>query len=90
MAGKNKPAISDTAHVHGGSKLNVRDNSPRPYDLDNPDEVARLMRELEGYMRVSLHYSHGTDHEGRRFAYEALRSLNIKAKAKRAPVPVEG
>ena len=68
----------------------TKDNSPRPYDLSNPDEHTRLMRELEGYMRVSLHYSHGTDHEGRRFAYEALRALNIKAKAERAPGSVEG
>jgi hypothetical protein len=55
--------------------------SPRPYNLDDPNEHARLMRELEAYMKVSLRNSHGLDREGRYFAYEALRDLNAKAKA---------
>lgn len=48
--------------------------NPKPYDLSDPKEVRRLLVELEGYMRVSM--LHGTDTEGRKFAYEALRRLN--------------
>lgn len=47
---------------------------PKPYDLTDPRELRRLFIELEGYMRVSLR--HGTDTEGREFAYEALRKFN--------------
>ena len=48
-------------------------NPPRQYDLDSPDDLDRLLRETLAYARVSLH--HGTDTEGRRFAYDALRTL---------------
>lgn len=46
---------------------------PRAYDLTNPDELARLLRETEGYAFVSLR--DGTDSTGRRFAWEALRDV---------------
>ena len=46
---------------------------PRAYDLSNPDEVARLLREVTGYMQVSLRQ--GTDFDGRRFALDALKQL---------------
>lgn len=49
------------------------DNSPRPYDLNQPEERARLIAELIGYMRVSK--NHGTDSNGRWFAWCALREL---------------
>jgi hypothetical protein len=49
---------------------------PRTYDLTDPDECARLLRETAGYAQVSLHY--GTDDEGRRYASEALnRALKL-------------
>ncbi len=51
-----------------------RMSDPRPYDLADPKEMARLHHELEGYMRVSL--KDGTDTEGRAFAYAALCELN--------------
>ena len=51
-----------------------RMSAPRPYDLDDPAELARLHHELEGYMRVSL--KDGTDTEGRAWAYAALCELN--------------
>ena len=47
-----------------------------PYDLRDPDEIARLLRELEGYMRVSLR--DGTDADGRAHAYDALIVLNSR------------
>lgn len=49
-------------------------NSPRPYNLFDPNELRRLMRECEGYLRV-CHKNHGTDWEGRNFAMQALRRL---------------
>jgi hypothetical protein len=49
---------------------------PRTYDLTDPDECGRLLRETAGYAKVSLHY--GTDNEGRRYASEALeRALRM-------------
>ncbi len=48
------------------------DNRPRPYNLANADDRARLLRETLGYARVSLH--HGTDTKGRRYAYDALKA----------------
>jgi len=43
---------------------------PRSYDLSDPAERERLLRETVGYARVGLKY--GTDTEGRRYAFEAL------------------
>lgn len=48
-------------------------HAPRPYDIDDPAELKRLIRELRGYMHVSL--KHGTDWSGRRFALDALNKL---------------
>jgi hypothetical protein len=50
-----------------------RDSRPRPYDLSKPEEIARLFREVHGYLHVSLH--HGTDLEGRQYALDALAVL---------------
>ena len=58
-------------------KVVVKDeprNRPRAYDLENEDEINRLLSELEGYMRVSLR--EGTDTEGRHFALAALVEIN--------------
>lgn len=49
-------------------------NPPRPYDLADPKETLRLLRETAGYLRV-CHNKHGTDWEGRRYAIEALGAL---------------
>lgn len=45
---------------------------PRQFDLTDEDERERLLRETVEYAKVSLHY--GTDDEGRRLAYGALRN----------------
>lgn len=47
---------------------------PRSFDLSNPDELDRLLRETLGYARVSLHKKDGTDLAGREWAYIALRN----------------
>lgn len=44
---------------------------PRTFDLTDPDECARLLRETAGYAKTSLHY--GTDDEGRLYASDALQ-----------------
>jgi len=46
---------------------------PRPFDLSDPSERERLMRETLGYARVSLHKKDGTDLTGREFAHDALK-----------------
>lgn len=48
-------------------------SAPRPYELEKPEEVERLLRETASYLRVSL--NHGTDTEGRRHALTALGEL---------------
>lgn len=48
-------------------------SKPTKYDLENPEEVKRLIRELRGYMQVSL--NNGTDYDGRKFALEALDEI---------------
>ena len=50
----------------------MTDDSPRPYNLDDPEELRRLLFETIGYARVSLDRKDGTDHSGRILAYEAL------------------
>jgi hypothetical protein len=61
---------------------------PRPYDLDNPVEVKRLLRECLGYLRTCKRHHHGTDFEGREFAMEALNALADRYPQERA-TPVE-
>lgn len=48
-------------------------NEPRPYELDKPGERERLFREAAGYLHVCRRC--GGDFDGRRFALEALQSL---------------
>lgn len=43
---------------------------PRTFDLSDPNERERLLRETVGYAKVGLKY--GTDSEGRRYAFAAL------------------
>lgn len=52
----------------------VRENRPRAYDLNDPNELVRLYRECHGYLRT-CHHKHGTDWEGRKFAIDALNAL---------------
>ena len=48
-------------------------NEPRAYDLSDPSERARLLREIEGYLKTSAFYHEGTDREGRIHAACGLR-----------------
>lgn len=55
--------------------MNIADLQPRAYDLDNPAEIRRLLRECEGYLNTCRRDYHGTDFQGRQFAMVALRAL---------------
>ena len=48
-------------------------NPPREYEIDKPEELQRLYRELAGYIRTCRNC--GGDFAGRRFAMEALDKL---------------
>ncbi len=49
------------------------DNRPRPYDLSDPEELKRLLREISGYVKAGAFiYKEGTDQLGRRYAAAAL------------------
>jgi hypothetical protein len=50
-------------------------NPPRKYDLTDPAEVQRLMREVRGYLQTCYRQNHGTDKEGRGFALEAMNEI---------------
>jgi hypothetical protein len=59
-------------------------NEPRVYDLDKPEEIHRLHREVLGYLIAGESgicpycrkvYREGTDFEGRRFAIDALKKI---------------
>ena len=54
---------------------------PRPYDLDDPKEFLRLLREVRGYLHTCRNQHHGTDWDGRRFAIAALEQLCVKHNA---------
>ena len=51
---------------------------PRPYNLDDPTEIARLYREVVGYLRACERQHHGTDSMGRAYAYDALVTLGTR------------
>jgi hypothetical protein len=51
------------------------DNDPRPYDLNKSGEIARLHREVYGYLLTCIGQHHGTDRPGRQYALEALKQL---------------
>lgn len=55
--------------------MSIADLRPRPFDLDNPAEIRRLLRECEGYLSTCRRDHHGTDFQGRQFAMVALRKL---------------
>lgn len=48
---------------------------PRAYDIDNPNDLARLFRECAGYLNTCKNSHHGTDFQGRQFAMTALSEL---------------
>lgn len=58
--------------------MSIADLRPRPFNLDDPSEVKRLLRECEGYLNTCRRDHHGTDFEGRQFAMEALRALALR------------
>ena len=45
---------------------------PKPYNMDDPAEVSRWFKEMEGYLNIERFVKQGTDREGRQFAYEAF------------------
>lgn len=48
---------------------------PVPYNLDDPAEVYRLLRECHGYLHTCRRDHHGTDLAGRQYAMDALETL---------------
>lgn len=52
------------------------ENEPRPFDLSNVNEIARLFREIDGYLGACAKEHHGTDFDGRLYARAALRELS--------------
>ena len=54
---------------------------PREYDLNDPAEHTRLVREVRGYLKT-CHLKHGTDWEGRKFAIDALAEIVAKNEQK--------
>jgi hypothetical protein len=46
--------------------------APKPYDLNQPSELIRLLRECRGYLHTCRRDHHGTDFQGRQFAMEAI------------------
>lgn len=48
-------------------------SQPLPYDLSNPAEMQRLIRETISYLQVSL--DDGTDHEGKQFVLDAWKTF---------------
>ena len=55
--------------------MGIVDLRPRAFDLDNPAEIRRLLRECEGCLNTCRRDHHGTDFQGRQFAMVALRAL---------------
>ncbi|MDB5606704.1 MAG: hypothetical protein JWP25_3604 [Bradyrhizobium sp.] len=48
---------------------------PTPYDLTQPAELIRLLRECRGYLHTCRRDHHGTDFQGREFAMEAIDKI---------------
>jgi hypothetical protein len=48
---------------------------PTPYDLTQPAELLRLLRECRGYLHTCRRDHHGTDFKGREFAMEAIDKI---------------
>jgi len=48
---------------------------PQAYDLQDPKDFMRLLRETHGYLQTCVREHHGTDREGRSFAIDALSDL---------------
>lgn len=57
-------------------------SKPRPYDLTDPEEVARLYREVCGYLHTCRLEHHGTDTKGREYAIQAMDTMRLNAEAK--------
>lgn len=48
---------------------------PTPYDLTQPAELIRLLRECRGYLHTCRRDHHGTDFKGREFAINAIDKI---------------
>lgn len=48
---------------------------PRSFDLDKPEEVDRLLREVAGYLHTCRREHHGTDFTGRQYAIQGVETL---------------
>lgn len=48
---------------------------PTAYDLTQPAELIRLLRECRGYLHTCRRDHHGTDFQGRAFAMEAIDKI---------------
>jgi hypothetical protein len=65
--------------------INIREvkdmvNEPKEYDLTNPDEITRLLKEIAWYMGPSMNcrrefLKSGTDTTGREYVIEALDKI---------------
>lgn len=49
----------------------IAESRARSYELTDPEERKRLLREVRGYLHT-CHSKHGTDWEGRNYAMLAL------------------
>lgn len=49
--------------------------TPQAYDLRDESEVARLVREVRGYLKTCIKEHHGTDALGRQYAVNALDEI---------------
>lgn len=61
-------------------KQHIVENPPRPFNLSDLWERARLFREVAGYLHTCRREHHGTDRDGRSYACEAMETLATEAK----------
>lgn len=58
-------------------------NWPRAFDLNDPAEHLRLLREVAGYLHTCRREHHGTDFSGRMHAIAAVETMIAEFKGKR-------
>jgi hypothetical protein len=65
--------------------MSARELDARAYEMGDPDERARLVREVKGYLFTCRSQHHGTDWSGRAFALAALDELPAYLEASLPP-----